>query len=515
MLYNGGIGTYVRASDETDAEVGDHANDPCRIEAVELRCKIVVEGGNLGLTQKARIEYALRGGRINTDAIDNSAGVDMSDHEVNLKILLQPPLARGELSFDQRNRQLAGIAEEVARSVLQDNRDQVLSLSLEQRRSQYSVSAFRDHLAAIEQRGLMRHQDPVLPSHEQLRERRALQAGLTRPELAVLTAYTKIDLALRLSPTALVEDRYVIERFLRPYFPEPISSAFHGEIGRHGLRLELAATSIVNEMVDLMGSVFIFELIRDYGIQEDDAVRAYVIAEGVLDIRDRAERLKTGAQELTADAEVGAFLALERAVHHACSWVLTNTLEPDPVGEVVRHFKLAFDQLAPQLERFLRAGELARFERTYRELRSAVHHEQLALDLARLSFAQHLLNVLRLSLSMKLEPVEVAEIYFGLSEHIEFAMLETAIDGIRTDDRWERRAASDLAAELIWARVLLCRLSLSTDRAQPLPARLAQGRERRAAEVERLMGEMRTLPAVELPPLQVAVRALARLAAGT
>jgi glutamate dehydrogenase len=516
MLYNGGIGTYVRSSSETDAQVGDHANDACRITASELRCKIVVEGGNLGLTQKARVEYALRGGRINTDAIDNSAGVDMSDHEVNLKILLQPALARGELSFDERNRQLAAVAEEVARSVLQNNRDQALLLSLEQRRSLYSLSAFREHLTAIEQRGLLRHQDAALPSHEHLRERRAMQFGLTRPELALLTAYTKIDLALRLATMPLVEDSYLIEHFLRPYFPAQIASAYPGEIAHHGLRHELVATLIVNEMVDLMGSLFVFELMRDYGVPEDDAVRAFLIAEGVLDIRERVENLKSGAHELTAEAEIGAFLGLERAVRHACAWALSNTLETGPLGEVVRHFKPGFDQLAPHFETFLARGELARFERTYRELRTAVHHEELALGLTRMSFAQHLLNVLTLSFSLAQEPLEVARIYFGLSEHIEFAMLENAIDGIRTDDRWERRAASDMAAELAWARMQLSRSVLTRDGdKRPLPARLADGRERRAAEVERLMGEMRALPSVELPPLQVAVRALARLAAGT
>ncbi len=516
MLYNGGIGTYVRASDETDAQVGDHANDACRIPASELRCKIVVEGGNLGLTQKARVEYALRGGRINTDAIDNSAGVDMSDHEVNLKILLQPVLARGELSFDERNRQLAAVAEDAARSVLRNNRDQALLLSVEQRRSHYSVSSFREHLTAIEQRGLLRHHDTVLPSHEQLRERRPVRAGLTRPELAVLTAYTKIDLALRLGTTPLAEEPYLIERFLRPYFPPPIAAAFASDIAHHGLRHELVATLVVNEMVDLMGSVFVFELRRDYGVRDEDAVRAFLIAEGVLDIRERAENLKAGVQELAAEAEIGAFLGLERAVRHACSWALTNTLEPSSLGEVVQHFKPAFDQLAPQFEILLKGGERIRFERTYRELRAAVHHEQLALELARLSFAQHLLNVLTLSFSLTLEPLEVAQIYFGLSEYIEFAMLENAIDGIRTDDRWERRAASDMAAELVWARKQLCRSLLTRDGdGGPLPARLAQGRERRAAEVERLMGELRALPAIGLPPLQVAVRALARLAAGT
>ncbi|MBV8360080.1 MAG: NAD-glutamate dehydrogenase, partial [Deltaproteobacteria bacterium] len=515
MLYNGGIGTYVRASTETDAEVGDHANDPCRIGADELRCKIVIEGGNLGLTQKARVEYALRGGRINTDAIDNSAGVDMSDHEVNLKILLQPMLARDQLSFDERNRQLAAVAEEVARSVLENNRDQALSLSLEQRRSQYSLSAFCEHLSAIEQRGLLRYHDVVLPSYEQLRERRAAQAGLTRPELAVLTAFTKIDLALRLGTTPLAEDPYLIEHFLRPYFPPQIASAFPREIEHHGLRHELAATLIVNEMVDLMGSVFVFELTRDYGVGEDDAVLAFLIAEGVLDLRARAENIKAGAQELTAEAEIGAFLGLERAAHHVCSWALTNTFEPLSLGEVVRRFKPAFDQLTPQFETLLKGGELASFELIYRELRTAVHHEQLALALTRLSFAQHLLNVLTLSFSLAMEPLDVARIYFGLSENIDFAMLEHAIDGIRTDDRWERRAASDMAAELVSARMQLCRSLLTRDGDKRLlPARLARDRERRAAEVERLISEMRVLPSVKLPPLQVAVRALARLAAG-
>ena len=198
LLYNGGIGTYVRASDETDAQVGDHANDACRIVAAELRAKVVVEGGNLGFTQKARIEYALRGGRINTDAIDNSAGVDLSDHEVNLKILFAPALARGAVSFEERNRVLQEAAAEVAEQVLKDNRDQVLLLSLEQIRSRTQASVFREHLTAIEQRGLLRRSEEALPTREALSERHARFAGLTRPELAVLAAYTKLDLSQRL-----------------------------------------------------------------------------------------------------------------------------------------------------------------------------------------------------------------------------------------------------------------------------------------------------------------------------
>ena len=226
MLYNGGVGTYVRASQETDAEVGDHANDTCRIAAAELRCKIVVEGGNLGFTQKARIEYSLAGGRINSDAaIDNSAGVDMSDHEVNLKILLAPAVARGSLSTSKRNHVIAEAAEDVAASVPRDNRDQALSLTLEQVRSRTRIYLFRDHVTALEQQGLIHRAESVLPSHEELSQRRANFAGLTRPELGVVSAYTKIDLSERLAHSALADDDYMTARFLTPYFLRRASPA--------------------------------------------------------------------------------------------------------------------------------------------------------------------------------------------------------------------------------------------------------------------------------------------------
>jgi glutamate dehydrogenase len=517
MLYNGGIGTYVRASDETDAGVGDHANDSCRIAASELRCKIVVEGGNLGFTQKARIEYALDGGRINTDAIDNSAGVDMSDHEVNLKILLRPVVARGALTMRERNRALAAAGEDVAQSVLRDNRDQALSLSLEQIRSRGGVSAFRDHLTAIEQRGLLRRHDAALPTHEELRERRSRFAGLTRPELAVLTAYTKIDLSIRLQDTPLIDDPYLVGRFLRLYFPPKIAHGFGDEIPRHGLRRELIATRTVNELVDMMGSAFVFNLVRDYGIEAEEAVRAYLIADGILDLHERAEHLKAIAPELPNQAELGAFLGFERAVRRACAWAITHADAAASIGDAVARFKPSFDRLAQEFESTLKAGERDRFERIYRELRGAVHQEGLAHELARLAFADHLLNVLTLSIEHKLEPLEVARVYFGMSERLEFAMLEAAIERIDSDDRWERRAARDLAAELTWARTQLCRsvLERSDDGSRPLSERIAHGRQRRAAEIERLMDDLRTLQSVGLPPLQVTVRALARLAGGT
>jgi glutamate dehydrogenase len=517
LLYNGGIGTYVRASNENDAEVGDHTNDNVRVTGAELRCKVVVEGGNLGFTQRARIEYALGGGRINNDAIDNSAGVDMSDHEVNLKILVAPIVKRGELSASDRNRKLAAAAEEVVESVLRDNRDQVLSLSLEQLRSRVRLSAYRDHVTALEHAGIVRRQETLLPTHEELHNRRARFPGLTRPELAMITAYTKIELAERLERSRQVDDPYLIDRFLRPYFPSSIVSVFADQIPRHGLRREIIATRIVNEMVDLMGSVFVFNLERDHGIEAEESLRVWLIAAGVLELRGRAAELKANAVELSAEAETGALLGLERAARQACTWAIANVDPSEPLGTTVGRFEPALRLLASEFEGYLAGGERQRFERIYREQRVTVHQEQLALELARLAFADHLLNILTLAYARGTAPCAVARAYFGLSERLEFATLEGAIDAISSDDRWERRAARDLAAELAWARIQLCRqvLDRASDGSVASLKSTELGSARREAEVARLMSDLRALRMIGLPPLQVTVRALSRLASIT
>lgn len=515
LLYNGGIGTYVRASDERDADVGDHANDACRITASELRAKVVVEGGNLGFTQRARIEFAMAGGRINTDAIDNSAGVDTSDHEVNLKILLQPALTRGSIPLGERNRALADATDEVAALVLRDNRDQVGLLSLEQLRSRTQAGIFRDHLSAIEQRGALQRYEPALPSHEELRERRGRFAGLTRPELAVLGAYTKIDLFTQLEACPLPDDPYPAARFLVPYFPVSIAREFADEIPSHGLRRELIITKLVNDLVDLMGATFVFRLMRSHGACTEDAVRAWIFAEGVLDLVDQAERLRTGAGNQGAQAELAALLALEAAAERVCKWAIGTQQTGASVGETIARFKVPLQQLCGQFETMLAADERDRFERVYRDLRAAVYTEEVAHQLARLSFADHLLNVLSLSFAHGAAPAACARTYFALSEIVEFATLEAALEAIGVDDRWERRAAEDLGADLRGARLSLCRALLVNREVSPAQAAraLRYGRERLFDAVVEVMGDLRTLRTIALPVLEVAIRALTRLAA--
>ena len=511
LLYNGGIGTYVRARGETDAQVADHANDSCRVTAASLRTKIVVEGGNLGFTQRARIEYALAGGRINTDAIDNSAGVDMSDHEVNLKILLQPAVARRAITSARRNRVLEEASAEVVALVLEDNREQALLLSLEQIRSRADVVAFRELVSALEQRGWLRREDEALPGREELRDRRTRFAGLTRPELSVITAYTKIDLSREIETAPLMDDPYLIERYLKPYFPASIATQFGTEITAHPLRRELVATQIANRLVNLMGSTMVLGLVRDYGADTEQAVRAWTIAAELLDLGRHYHALRDATAEITVEAEIAALFALARAAEHATRWALARPA--GPIAETVEKFKAPLTRLAESFDTLLAPRGHERFERVYRDLRAAGHQEPTALDLARLAFARHLLDILGIAFELGIEPQTAAAAYFKLAGPIDFDLLETAIEGFNSDDRWERRAAKELGLELAGVRVQMTKAALADRPDSPTGASVHSPlRAKYLAEAQRLLAEMRALPSVSLPAIQVAVRALNRLA---
>ena len=517
MLYNGGIGTYVRASSESDADVGDHTNDTCRIVAKELRAKIVVEGGNLGFSARARVEYALNGGMINTDAIDNSAGVDTSDHEVNLKILLEPPVKRGSLSFRDRNEVLASCTDEVGERVLRNNRDQVLSLSLEQRRSRVDAYRFCELMQAIEERGLVRQGEDSLPTREELNERRSRFPGLTRPELSVVTAFTKINLSRRLEDAPLVDDAYLVDRFLKPYFPPSIVARFPDEIAHHRLRRELIATRMVNELVDVMGATFVFTMVRDQGVQASEAIRAWIIAGDILDLHSRAENLRVQAYLMTAEAEVGAFLALARATRSASEWALRHCKVEVAIGDAVEQFRPLFQSLSGEFESMLLGTERERFERIYRDLRATVSEEALAHGLARLAFADHLLGIIGLTLAgLTLahggELLKTAQIYFGLCDAIDFGTLEAALSNISSEDNWERRAARELAEELARARIKLTEHRLDHDGPQALIDHLKSERPREFDEAARLIAEVKSTSPISLAALQVVVRSISRLA---
>ncbi|MFN2332737.1 MAG: NAD-glutamate dehydrogenase domain-containing protein, partial [Halomonas sp.] len=275
LLWNGGIGTYVKATGERHGDVGDASNDAVRIDAPQLRARIVAEGGNLGLTQLARVEYARAGGRIHT--IDNSAGVDLSDHEVNLKLALRPLVATGELSLVQRDRVLREVTDEVCTMVLCDNAHQALALALAARRSRTDLLLFDSLIEYLTDRGQLDPQVEQLPNRRQIAERGRAGEGLTKPELAIVLAYVKMGLFRRLLETGLPDEPY-FRSYLDGYFPVAVRERFEGAVRQHRLRREITATQMTNRVVDLLGITFVHRMIRDTGASPLEVVRAALIA---------------------------------------------------------------------------------------------------------------------------------------------------------------------------------------------------------------------------------------------
>ena len=277
LLFNGGIGTYVGATGQADADIRDAVNDSVRVRASDLRARMVAEGGNLGFTQQARIEYALAGGRINTDAIDNSAGVDLSDHEVNLKICLSAPVEAGALGTDERNALLQAVSEEVVASVVAHNRSQSLVIGLDQLRSRTRLVDFRELMTTLERDAHLDRALEVLPDRDALRARRGRFLGLTRPELAVVMAYTKLSLRADLLASTFPDDP-LVEPYLMEYFPAAVRERFPAAVRSHPLRREIAATVLANSLVDRLGTTFVHRVGRDTGSTPAEVARAATIA---------------------------------------------------------------------------------------------------------------------------------------------------------------------------------------------------------------------------------------------
>ena len=284
LLWNGGVGTYVKASTETNSEVGDKNNDAVRIDATELRCRVVGEGGNLGLTQRGRIEFALNGGHINTDAIDNAAGVNCSDHEVNIKILLDRVVRDGDLTGKQRDALLTAMTDEVATQVLGDNDGQTRALYI----SVAQAGAMRDvhvrHLDVLEHSAGLDRSLERLPTGDELRDRAHTGGGLTMPEFAIVLAYSKIALFGELLASDVPEDPF-LGRELEQYFPEMLRSRYADQIREHPLRREIIATRVTNSVVDRAGTTFIFRLTEETGMAAPDVARAHTAAREIFGLR--------------------------------------------------------------------------------------------------------------------------------------------------------------------------------------------------------------------------------------
>jgi glutamate dehydrogenase len=447
LLWNGGIGTYVKASGESHADVGDKTNDALRVNGDELRCRVVGEGGNLGFTQLGRIEFARAGGRIYADFVDNSAGVDCSDHEVNIKILLDSIVADGDLTEKQRNQLIAEMTDAVAGHVLRDNYGQTLALSLAGHQAVPMVDVHARLIAGLEEAGRLDRELEFLPSEEAVAELRNAGHGLTGPELAVLLAYSKTTLYEELVASDVPEDSY-LSRELQRYFPAQLSERFQQEMERHRLRRELIATFVTNSMINRAGITFAFRLGEETAASAPEIARVYTVAREVFDMRSLWAAIEALDNAVPAEVQLTMLLEGRKLVERASRWLLHNRRQPLDISGTVPYFAPGAATLAHALPELLVASERETLERSAARLESAGVPEELALRTAGLGPLLSALDIVDVAAATGLAVEEVGAAYFALGARLELAWLRDRIAALPREDRWQTLARAALREDL-------------------------------------------------------------------
>ncbi len=521
LLWNGGIGTYVKAAHETHAEVGDKANDAIRVDGRTVRARCVGEGGNLGLTQAGRVEYALRGaggqgGRINTDFIDNSAGVDTSDHEVNLKILLDRVVADGDLTAKQRNATLASMTDEVAALVLQDNAEHNLALANAAAHAPSLLHVHETWMKRLEAAGALDREIEGLPSRREVRRRLERREGLTSPELAVLLAWTKIVLAHELLDSDVPDDPW-FEQDLVEYFPTRIREEHPAAVRAHPLRREIVVTRVVNELVDVAGLTYWPRLEAETGASAADLVRANFVAREIVGSRALRDDVAALDNQLDATVQTRMRIEMRTLVERASRWLVSRRHEPLDTAAVAATFADAVPGVMARLPELLTGAELAGFERRRGELVDAGVAGELAERVAVLGPAYQLLGVVATAEAEGLDPGEVARVHFTLGERLGLPALVGRILALPRRDEWETMARAALRDDLHAVHDELTTAVLrETGAEEGAAARIAAWEEHRQTAVERATTTLRRICSddqADLARMSVALRTVRSLRA--
>jgi glutamate dehydrogenase len=450
LLWNGGIGTFVKASYESNTDVGDRTNDAIRVSGNELRAQVVAEGGNLGFTQKARIEYAEMGGRINTDAIDNSAGVDCSDHEVNLKILLGIPIASGDLTLKQRNELLREVEEDVAAHVLYDNYLQAQILSQEIAASVDRLEAYEDLMTELEAEGLLERELESLPAGEQMAERRRAGRGMARPELCILLAYAKRSLEEAIRNSPLPDDPY-LDRDLRRYFPARVVERFGHLIARHPLRRHLASTIVANEVVNDLGITWASRLALETGAEAAQVARAFCIARDVTRAVERWNDVEALDGKIDPVLQNVLMVGVDTLVEDIARWYLLNA-PAAPMGETIDAIEPLFTELS---ETIARVGS-EEWRRVREERVADLARQGIAESLGRRHVYQpdlaHGPDMIAVARETGRTLEDVATTFLLAGERLHLDWLEQRLSGLPDASRWQRWAAQAIGDDLLAVR---------------------------------------------------------------
>jgi len=515
MLYNGGIGTYVKSSRESHASVGDRANDALRVDGRELRAKVVVEGGNLGCTQLGRIEYALAGGRIFTDAIDNSAGVDTSDHEVNLKILLGQAVTDGELTERQRNDLLAQMTDAVAALVLRDNYFQTQSLSVSGRIAHALLDQQARFIRFLERAGRLNRALEYLPDDETLAERDAAKTGLTSPEGAVLLAYSKIWLFDELIASPLPDDAWVSTALGR-YFPEPVRTRFAAHAARHPLRREIVATHVVNSMVNRVGATFVHRLTETTGASPAEVVRAYLLTREVFDFIPLWQAVEALDNKVPDATQSEMLIECGRTIVRSATWFLRSRRLADDMATTIALFRPGVEQVGAIFGSLLDAAAREPIEAQAGRWAAAGVPEAVAVRVAAYDTLFGALDIVEIAEASKRPIAAVAGVYFTLASRLGLGWLRGRIHALPADSHWQTLARGAMRDEVAQLQRAITAGALAGGAPNANAADLLDAWTVRNAaaltRAERMLAELRAQPAADIAMLSVALRELRALA---
>ncbi len=473
LLWFGGIGTFIKSSEQSNLDAGDRANNSLRINGGEVRAKVIGEGANLAVTQLGRIEYALKGGRLNTDAIDNSAGVDTSDHEVNLKILLSGPLRRGELSAQARDALLNEMTDDVAAHVLRDNYDQTLALSVALARAPADLDSHGRFMRDLERKGRLDRAVEFLPSDEALRKRAQAGLGLTRPELAVLLAYAKLDLDAELKESELPDQPYFAAE-LAAYFPRQAVAQFREEMTHHRLRREIVATVLANRIVNLAGPVFVHRMKEISSAPAARVARAFVIAEGALSLAALKARIDALDGRVAADAQIGMYADIAELLRRLGLWFLANVPVTADLADTVALYRGGADSLRGTFSSLVSPFEEHDTVARIKQLRDAGAPLDVAEDIAVLPLMGGVPEIAHLAHTRGLPVDLVAGAFFAVGAEVGLDRLRGLALRIRGVEHWDRLAVRRIVDDLFAGQRALAADALARAGAQGTRADGAQ-----------------------------------------
>jgi glutamate dehydrogenase len=515
LLWNGGIGTYVKASHETHADAGDRSNDAVRVDAPQLRAKVVAEGGNLGLTQAARIEYALGGGLVNTDFIDNSAGVDTSDHEVNIKILLSDAIASGAIRQEERGPLLHAMTDEVAALVLRHNDMQNMALAAARYQAPRLLHVHARYLRKLIREKRLSVEGDVLPGDKEIAARRSAGTGLTTPELSLLLAHTKIGAGQQVLASDLPDDPYLRDT-LTGYFPAPLRARFADQMSSHRLRREIITTSVVNEMVDTGGTTFLFRMGEETGLPVPDITRAWLVAREVFGMRAFWRQVEQLADHVDVDVRIALVLEARKLMERAVRWLLLNRRTPFGIAETVSFLSEGVATVRSGIPKLLLGRDLASYEERRASFASRGVPAALADEVAAMVPSYSAFDIVASAATTGNAVDETAAVYFALAERLQLGRLRDLVVALPREDRWASMARATLRDDLYAAHAALTRDVLAVGGSGPVGDRVASWEQQNAAAVGRAaqtLGEIWESERFTFTTLSVAVRVIRTLVA--